>query len=118
MLNLIHKKLEVWKCSLVEIKNIYLITENFPNKELYGLTNQLRRVSISISSNIAEGVSRSSSKERRRFYEIARSSLVEVDAQIEISKSLKYLDEFDLAKFEDEFTRLFKMLSGLIKSTI
>ena len=118
MLNLNHKKLEVWKSSLVVIKNIYLITENFPNKELYGLSNQLRRASISISSNIAEGASRSSSKERRRFYEIARSSLVEVDAQIEIAISLKYLDEIDLCNFEEEFIRLFKMLSGLIKSTI
>jgi len=55
-----HKDLEVWKKSMDLVSNIYKITESFPNKELYGLTNQIRRAAVSVPSNIAEGAARSS----------------------------------------------------------
>jgi len=58
-----HKDLEVWKKSMDLVSNIYKITESFPNKELYGLTNQIRRAAVSIPSNIAEGAARNSKKE-------------------------------------------------------
>ena len=58
-----HKDLEVWKKSMDLVSNIYKITESFPNKELYGLTNQIRRSAVSVPSNIAEGAARSSKKE-------------------------------------------------------
>ena len=57
-----HKDLEVWKKSMDLVSNIYKITESFPNKELYGLTNQIRRTAVSIPSNIAEGTARNSKK--------------------------------------------------------
>jgi len=57
-----HKDLEVWKKSMDLVSNIYKITESFPNKELYGLTNQIRRAAVSVPSNIAEGAARSSKK--------------------------------------------------------
>ena len=79
MLNLNHKKLEVWKKSLDLIENIYTLTEKFPKSEIFGISNQLRRASVSITSNIAEGSSRNSKIERKRFFEISRSSLVEID---------------------------------------
>ncbi|HKJ69171.1 MAG TPA: four helix bundle protein [bacterium] len=79
MLNLNHKKLDVWNKSIKLVKEIYAITEHFPSSEIYGLTKQLRRAAVSIPSNIAEGSSRSSSIERKRFFEISRSSLAEID---------------------------------------
>ncbi len=93
MLNLNHKRLEVWKLSIDLIKLIYKLTENFPRSELFGITNQVRRASVSIASNIAEGCSRKSLTERKRFFEISRSSLVEADTQLEICRSLNYITE-------------------------
>ncbi|HMS65950.1 MAG TPA: four helix bundle protein [Ignavibacteria bacterium] len=118
MLKLNHKNLEVWKVSMKVIHSIYSLTENFPKKEVFGISNQLRRASISVASNIAEGSSRKSVLERRRFYEIARSSAVEIDTQIEIAVMLKYTDNIDLLNFKEDFISLFKMLSALIKSTV
>jgi len=76
MLNLSHKKLDIWKFSLDLLLNIYKLTKNFPKEETFGLISQLRRASVSITSNIAEGLSRTSSLEKIRFLEISRSSLV------------------------------------------
>lgn len=93
---------------------IYRITEKFPKTEMYGLALQLQRAVVSIPSNIAEGASRSSAKERKRFYEIARSSLVEVDTQLEIAIRLNYLQDKNEA-LEDQLNYIFAMLSNLIK---
>ena len=79
MLRLAHKQLEVWKVSIDLVSRIYDLTTDFPSSELSGITNQLRRASVSVPSNISEGAARSSHIERKRFYEIARSSLVEID---------------------------------------
>ncbi|MDQ3019243.1 MAG: four helix bundle protein [Bacteroidota bacterium] len=67
--------MEVWKVSMEIISEIYLITEDFPKAEMFGLRSQLRRASVSITSNLAEGSARKSTIERKRFYEIARSSI-------------------------------------------
>ena len=74
-----HKDLEVWKKSMDLVSNIYKITESFPNKELYGLTNQIRRAAVSIPSNIAEGAARNSKKEFIQFLYIALGSLSELE---------------------------------------
>ena len=99
------------------VLEIYNITENFPKSEIYGITNQIRRASVSIISNIAEGASRKSSTERKRFYEIARSSLVELDTQFEISISLKYCSEPDIIKISEKMNHIFAMLSKMIEKT-
>ncbi|UCE07995.1 MAG: four helix bundle protein [bacterium] len=117
MLNLSHKKLEVWKKCIEFVTNIYKATERFPRKELYGLTSQIRRAAVSVASNIAEGAARSSAVERKRFFEIARSSLVEIDTQIEISINLKYCTNDDLAAIENQMNHIFAMLSRLITKT-
>ena len=115
MLNLSHKNLDVYKLSKELVKEIYLLTSNLPNDEIYGLTNQLRRASISVPSNIAEGMSRDSNKDTNRFLIIARSSLVEIDTQIEIALSLNYLNNKDSTKLEELIVRVFQMLSKLIE---
>jgi len=115
MLNLSHKNLDVYKLSKEFVKDIYLLTSNFPNDEIFGLTNQLRRASISVPSNIAEGMSRDSNKDINRFLIIARSSLVEIDTQLEIALSLNFTNDKDILKLEEFIVRIFQMLSKLIK---
>lgn len=114
MLNLNHKKLHVWIQSLELVSEIYSLVEKFPQKELYVLSSQLRRASVSVLSNIAEGSARKSKIERNRFYEISRSSLVEIDSQIEIAIKLNYLNNTDIKKVESSVEQIFKMLSKMI----
>ena len=116
MLKLNHKNLEIWKQSVLLVKEIYRATKEFPKEEQFGITNQLRRAAVSVVSNIAEGSARSSMLERKRFYEIARSSIVEIDTQLEISISLEIIRPEDLVEVEVLLNNTFAMLSGLIKS--
>lgn len=117
MLNLGHKKLDVWKKCIEFVTNIYKTTEKFPKAELYGLTSQMRRAAVSAASNIAEGASRSSAVERKRFYVIARSSLVEIDTQLEISINLEYCKKEDLTEIENQMNHIFAMLSRMMTKT-
>lgn len=94
-----HKDLKVWKKSVDLVDNIYRITESFPNKEIYGLTNQLRRSAVSIPSNIAEGAARGSKKEFIQFLYIALGSLAEVETQMIIASRLGYLNTLDFLLF-------------------
>lgn len=112
MLDLAHKNLDVWKKSLEFVSSIYKLTQNFPREEQFGLTSQLRRASISVVLNIAEGFARSSEIETRRSLEIARSSLVEVDTQIEISITLKYLNQGYIKSLKENSNRIFAMLTN------
>src|SRR3954462_12944029 len=91
MLNLGHKKLHIYQLALNLVKEGYQINNNFPVEERFGLVSQLRRAAVSVCSNIAEGASRKSSADRRRFYEISRSSGVELDTQFEISLLLGFI---------------------------
>ena len=115
MLTLNHKKLDIYKKSIELVSEIYLLTADFPGHEQYGLTSQLRRAAVSIPSNIAEGSSRRSHKERMRFFQISRSSLVELDTQIELSLKLKYINLKELSKCDRLANDIFAMFSGLIK---
>ena len=117
MLNLNHKKLDVWRKSIQLVKKIYAITEHFPASEIYGLTNQLRRAAVLIPSNIAEGASRNSSTERKRFFEISRSSLAEIDTQLEISKELNFYQPDDQSDVSQLMNDCFALLSKLIART-
>ncbi len=117
MLSLGHKNLDVWQQSKRLVVHIYKLTKNFPSHEMYTLISQIRRAAISIPSNIAEGASRSNTKDRRRFYEIARSSLVELDTQIEIAIDLDYCNADDIREIEKEINQLFSRLSTLITKT-
>jgi len=115
LIQLSHKKLEVWKKSLELILEVYSITNKFPKEELFSLTNQIRRASISIISNLSEGASRKSSLEKKRFFEISRSSLVEIDTQIEVALKLDYLNDNDIKKLAKLSNEIFAMLTSLIK---
>jgi len=92
------EKLDVWKLSRRLMKEIYQICEKFPDSEKFGLTSQVKRASISISSNIAEGSSRKSGIEQARYTEIAFGSLLEVLNQLILANDLNYIDDQILNK--------------------
>ena len=96
------EKLEVWNDARNLVKIIYLQTDNFPEKERFGLSSQMQRAAVSIVSNITEGVSRNSVKEKIRFVELAYGSLMELYCQLYVSVDLDYLtpDTFTLIKAE------------------
>ncbi len=108
--------LDVWQKSITFANDIYTLTSRYPDAEKFGLTNQLRRASVSVSSNIAEGSSRTSSKEYSRFVEIAYGSVMEVVSQLCISFKLSYIQRTDFDKLTLAADELAKMLSGLRKS--
>ena len=88
-----HKDVDCWKRGIELVTEVYKVTKSFPKDEIYGLTNQIRRASISIPSNIAEGAARNSNKEFIQFLYIALGSLSELETQFIISKNLEYKEE-------------------------
>lgn len=109
-----HKDLNVWKHSMEMVTSVYALTRKFPKEEMYGLTNQIRRASVSIPSNIAEGAGRKSSKEFIQFLYIALGSAMEVETQIIISANLGYLKTDEQQKLCDATNNIGKMINGLI----
>ena len=116
MLNLSHKKLDVYQISLKLVKEVYKATKQFPKEEQFVLISQIRRAAISVSSNIAEGASRISKLEKKRFYEISRSSLVEMDTQFEIAIILDYYKQGQMAELEQYLESTFRRLSKMIEN--
>ena len=116
MLNLSHKNLEVYRFSLNLVREVYKATRQFPKEEQFVLISQVRRAAISVSSNITEGAARVSRKEKKRFYEISRSSLVEVDTQFEIAIILDYYKKGQMAELEQYLESTFRMLSKMIEN--
>jgi len=114
MLNLSHKKLDVYNICLQFVKEVYQLTKLYPKEEQFVLVTQLRRAAISVCSNLAEGAARISPKEKKRFYEVSRSSLVEVDTQFELSLRLEYLKPEQLNGVEKFLESIFRMLSKMI----
>src|SRR2546425_9105851 len=112
------EKLDVWQEAINFADFVYSITRAFPDDERFGLTNQMRRASVSISSNIAEGSSRSSRPDFARFIEIATGSVFEVISQATVSKRQGFLSEADYRRVYTACEKQSKMLSGLRKSLL
>lgn len=96
---------------------IYKITESFPKNESYGLTNQIRRAAVSVTSNLAEGFTRRTSKEKLQFFKISQGSLVEIQNQLLIARDVKYLDVARYAELSEQAILVYKLLNGLLKAT-
>ena len=111
-----HKKLDVWNKSIELVEQIYQIVEKLPRNEDYGLANQMRRASISIPANIAEGSARHTSKEFIQFLHISQGSLSEVDTYMEICTRLKYIIPDKCSEISALMDKVDKMLTGLIKT--
>ena len=103
------KDLEIWKLSRKFCSEIYNVTSSFPEQEKFGLINQLRRASVSIPSNIAEGCSRSSNKDFSRFLEIGISSIYEIETQLLIAFDLKYIEKLNLDELLYNLNLILKM---------
>lgn len=98
------KKLEIWKLADDLAYQIYKVTSNFPQQEIYGITSQLRRASLSIATNIVEGYSKRGDKELRRYIDISLGSLSEVKYLIYFSNRLGYLND-DMYKMVEGKTK-------------
>lgn len=112
------KKLDIWMDSLELSKFIYLKTIQFPKEEQFGLTSQIRRCSVSIVSNIAEGSGRGSDKEFSRFLDISIASSFELETQLILSKELNYLSLEDFEKAEKDLQTIQKMIFGFKKNLL
>lgn len=111
-----HKDLDVWKKSIVLVASIYELTNAFPNDELFGLINQMRRCTVSIPSNIVEVTGRDSSKEFARYLSISLGSLAELETQLIISQNLKNSIGAVIERIIDDLIIIRKMTFGLKKS--
>jgi four helix bundle protein len=112
------EKLNVWIDSKELIKLIYLITKEFPSEEKFGLINQLRRASVSIASNLAEGTSRITNKDKAHFTTLAFSSLMEVLNQIIVSNELGFIKVNDYQNIRTEIEKISNKLNALRKSQL
>ena len=110
-----YRDLIVWQKSMMLVTQIYLITKELPNNELYGLTSQIRRSSISLPSNIAEGYGRNSTNDYIRFLQIASGSLYEVQTQLEICRNLEYLSKDIFNEIYEQSREIERMLNSLIR---
>lgn len=97
-------------------KVVYELTVDFPKSELYGLSSQLQRAVVSISSNIAEGYVRFSAREQSRFYEVAYGSLMETLSQLILAEKLDYVNKEQLEEIRLEIGSISRMLNALAKS--
>jgi four helix bundle protein len=111
------KKLLVWQKEHIFTVNMYKISASFPSEEKFGLTNQIRRASVSIESNIAEGCGRNGNKELTKFLYIAQGSAKEVNCQILIARDLSYITKEKSDLLESKIDEISRMLTSLIEKT-
>ena len=114
-LQLAHTKLDIYGFVRNFTRECYILSNKLPPEERYNMVTQLRRAALSVHLNNAEGCSRKSDLERKRYFEIARGSLVEIDAALDGARELDYLEKFDLFKLSELIILCFKLLTGLIR---
>ena len=111
-----HESLDAWKIAIEFAAEVYRVTSKLPRDERFGLTSQMRRAAVSVSSNIAEGTGRHSYREMLHFIAIARGSLREVESLTHLCERLNYLTRGDLTEARALADRSGKLLTGLRKS--
>ena len=109
------ENLQIWKLGVKLAKDVYLLTERFPKREIYGLTDQIRRAAVSIPSNIAEGKGRSTAKDFVHFLNTARGSLYELKTQLYIAREIEYLTEEDFSSLHKQIENLSHKIVSMIK---
>ncbi|MBD0376763.1 MAG: four helix bundle protein [Flavisolibacter sp.] len=114
-LQLNHQRLEVFKLSQKFVLECYKLTKIFPADEKFAMVQQIRRAALSVHLNVAEGCSRKSLAERKRFFEISRGSIIEIDAAPDIASALGYCYQEKLMDLGHYMLDCFKMLSSLIQ---
>lgn len=116
-LKLNHQKLDLYKVSKSFVLECYKLSKQLPADEKFGMISQIRRAALSVHLNIAEGASGKSEVERKRYFEVSRGSVVEIDAAIDIAHELNYLKNIPLNLLGEEMVRCFKMLTAMINSS-
>lgn len=111
-----YRDLVVWKKSIELVVEVYKLTDCFPREEIFGISSQMRRCSVSIPSNISEGSYRGTRKDFSHFLRIAYGSGAELETQIEVSKRLPKMKSLDYSKADILLSEVMKMLNKLIKS--
>lgn len=114
-LQLNHQKLDVYKVANQFALECYKFSKHLPSEERFNIIQQIRRSALSVVLNIAEGSSRKSVVERKRFYEISRGSLIEIDAAFDVANSLHYFEGYEVTILSEFSSRIFSMLSKLLK---
>ncbi len=114
-LDLKHKKLDAYIIVRELVKEVYLVSLKLPSDEKFNMVQQVRRAALSVKLNLAEGSSRKSEIERKRYYEISRGSVVEIDAAIETAIDLHYLEHVDLDNLSILLNKSFAIISKMIK---
>jgi four helix bundle protein len=109
--------LNAWKEGHILVLMIYDITKTFPKEEMFGIVSQMRRCAVSITSNIAEGFSRQSYKEKVQFYSMAQGSLTELQNQLLIAKDVKFTYKDEFKNTANQAVKVHKIINGLIKSS-
>lgn len=110
------EKLEAYKEARILVKDIHLLLDKFPKTETYALCDQLRRSAVSITSNIAEGSGRNSTKEKIHFLEISFGSMMECFSQLQIAQDLGYVTEDDMEQIRTKFNTVASLISGVKRS--
>lgn len=110
-----YRDMEIWKLGIGVVKDIYVLTAEFPKHEVYGLVSQMRRAAISIPSNVAEGFKRYHNKEYRQFLYITLGSCAELETQVTIAKELDYITAGNEAMLLDRLDHIGRMISNLLK---
>ena len=113
-----YQDLIAWRKAKAFATEVYRATDAFPKAEIYGLTSQLRRASVSVASNIAEGQGRLTKGEFCHFLGQARGSLLELETQLAISLDLNFLNEEEFKKLQSKSSEIRKILNGLIDAMI
>ena len=112
------EKLEVWQKAVTLAASIYEVTSGFPRQEMFGITTQLRRAAVSVTANIAEGNSRSTGRDKARFFEIAYGSLNEVVAILRIAEVVGFAKAGDVTALRAKAAIICRMLSGLKRAVM
>jgi four helix bundle protein len=108
--------MDIYQVSKSFVFECYKLTKTPPAEERFGMISQIRRADLTVHLNIAEGVSRKSEAERKRSYEVARGSVIETDAALDIASRLEYVDTINTKELGELLIRCFRMLTGLMES--
>lgn len=111
-----HRDLKVWQKSVELVDRVYDLSTTWPREERYGLTSQVRRASVSVPSNIAEGNGRTTTRDYLRFIDHSYGSLMEVDTQMHVARNRGYIRDSEELELINQVTEIAKMLNGLVAS--
>jgi four helix bundle protein len=111
-----HQRLDAWKLSFDFVKLVYRVTASFPPDEKFGLVSQLRRASVSVPVNIAEGAARQTKKEFRQFLYISSGSISDLDTLLMLSKELEFISVIEYDSLNEKLIIITKCVNGLIRS--